>query len=130
MQLEAFEIALVLGFVVLGIPLLWLLYVEFGGHLIGDVIERPPWSKTVRWIQLALFPIVAYLAWDLSFRQFAYGLTAIIGELWAFMWARALLRGETWVMYRNTRWNIEWAGPIVLTGLAVGYMSSAITPWF
>jgi hypothetical protein len=128
--LDLFGTALAIAVVVVGLPLLWVLYVEFGGHLIGDVIERPPWSRTVRLIQLALFPVAVYLVWDLNFRQFAYGLTAIIGVLWAFMWARALLRGETWVMYRSSRFNIERAGPIVLTGLAVGYMSSAINPWF
>jgi hypothetical protein len=127
---DPFGIVLTIAVVVVGIPLLWVLYVEFGGHLIGDVIERPPWSRTVRLIQLALAPVVLYLAWDLNFRQFAYGLTAIIGALWAFMWARALLRGETWVMYRSSRFNIEWAGPITLGGLSVGYMSSAINPWF
>jgi hypothetical protein len=128
--LDIFGIGLTIAVVVVGIPLLWVLYVEFGGHLIGDVIERPPWSRTVRVIQLALLPVAVYLAWDLDFRQFAYGLTAIIGWMWAFMWARALLRGETWVLYRDSRFNIEWAGPIALTGLGVGYMSSAINPWF
>jgi hypothetical protein len=128
--LDTFEIGLVVLFVVVGIPFLWIFYVDFGGNLIGDLIERPPWSRTVRGIQIALAPVVIYLAWDLNFKQFAYGMTAIIGALWAFMWARTLLRGETWLWQRGSRFNVEWAGPIVLAGLAVGYMSSAISPWF
>jgi hypothetical protein len=116
--------------VLVGVPFLWVFYVDFGGHLVGDLIERPPWTRTVRGIQIALAPVVLFLAWQLDFRQFAYGLTAIIGAIWAFMWARTLLRGETWLWQRGGRFNIEWAGPVVLTGLAIGYMSSAIDPWF
>jgi hypothetical protein len=84
----------------------------------------------VRGIQVGLMPVVLYLAWRLNFTQFPYGLTAIIGALWSFMWARALLRGETWLWQRGGRFSAEWAGPIVLAGLAIGYMSSAISPWF
>ena len=130
METGGLNIALGVLIVTVGIPVLWVVYVQFGGHTIGDLIERPPWSKRVRWIQVALFPVVAFLAWYLNFTQFSYGGTAILGTAWAYMWARALLRGETWVMYRESRFNIEWAGPIVLIGLAVGFMSSAISPWF
>jgi hypothetical protein len=66
---DPFGIVLTIVVVVVGIPLLWVLYVDFGGHLIGDVIERPPWSRTVRLMQLALGPVVLYLAWDLNFRH-------------------------------------------------------------
>jgi hypothetical protein len=128
--LDWFNLFLVALFLLVGVPFLWVFYVNFGGNLIGDLIERPPWSRTVRGIQVGLMPVVLYLAWRLNFTQFAYGLTAIIGALWSFMWARALLRGETWLWQRGGRFSAEWAGPIVLAGLAIGYMSSAIAPWF
>ena len=116
--------------VALAIPVLWLLYVTFGGHVIGDLIERPPWSKTVRVIQAVLLPFVLWAAWELNFRQFSYGATAILAGLGAYIWARTLLRGETWLWQRGSKANAEWVGPITLVGLCVGYMSSAISPWF
>lgn len=112
------------------VPLAWIVYVQFGGNLIGDLLEKPPWSKTVRGIQIAMVPVVAYLAWKLDFREFAYGLTGIVGVLWAFLWSRALLRGEPWVMNRESRLSAEWAGPITLLALGIGFISSAINPWF
>ena len=119
-----------IGVIVVGVPFAIILYVEFGGHLIGDLIERPPWSRPVRATQVALLPVVALLVWQLNFRQFAYGLTAVILLSWAFMWVRTLLRGETWLWQRDSRWNAEWAGPFTLLGVGVSFLTSAISPWF
>ncbi len=112
------------------IPVAWLFYVTFGSHVIGDLIERPPWSKTVRVIQIVLAPIVVVLAWQLDFKEFTYGGTAVLAGIGAYIWARTLLRGETWLWQREGRVNAEWAGPVALASLCVGYMSSAISPWF
>jgi hypothetical protein len=117
-------------FIALAIPASWLLYVTFGGHVIGDLIERPPWSRTVRGIQVVLLPFVLWAGWELNFREFTYGVTAIFAGLGAYIWARTLSRGETWLWQREGRVSAEWVGPITLGGLSVGYMSSAISPWF
>ena len=128
--MEWLGVLIAVGAVVIGVPFTIIMYVEFGGHLIGDLIERPPWSKQVRIIQGVLVPFVALAVWQLNFRQFAYGLTAVIFFGWAVIWTRTLVRGETWLWQRDTRVNAEWAGPIVLFGLGAGFLSSAISPWF
>ena len=115
---------------VAAVPVAWLVYVTFGSHVIGDLIERPPWSKTVRVIQVVLAPSVVWVAWELNFKQFTYGATAVLAGVGAYIWARTLLRGETWLWQREGRVSAEWAGPIALASLCVGYMSSAISPWF
>ena len=45
---------------VVGAVVVWKVYVEFFAHVIGDLIGRPPWSKTVRTIQVALLPVAYY----------------------------------------------------------------------
>ena len=55
---------------------------------------------------------------------------SLLATVGAFVLARTLLRGETWLWQRESRLNAEWAGPAVLVGLSVAYLSSAVSPWF
>ena len=112
------------------VPITLYLYVHFGGYVLASLLERQPWSRTVRGIQLGLVPVVVFLAWKLSFREFSYGLIGVMAAIGAIVWARTLLEGGAWIQSRGSRFNIEWAGPLVLAGLSVGYISSAINPWF
>ena len=75
-------------------------------------------------------PIIVLLAWKLDFLEFTYGGLGVLAAVGAFVWARTLLRGETWLWQRESRFNAEWVGPAVLVGLSVAYLSSAVSPWF
>ena len=128
--LQIIEIGMWGLLIMLAGPVTWLVYVTFGSHVIGDLIEKPPWSRTVRLIQGALLPFVIWAGWELNFRQFTYGTTAILAGIGAYIWGRSWLRGETWLWQREGKINAEWVGPVPLGGLSIGYMSSAISPWF
>ena len=129
-QFEWFFYAFGASVLIVGIPLVAILYWGFGGEVLGSLIERPPWSRTVRTMQLVLLPIIILLAWKLTFREFSYGLTGLLAAAGALVWARTLLRGETWLWQRDDRINGEWAGPLVLAGLSAAFLSSSVSPWF
>ena len=129
-QLEWFFYVFGASVFLVGVPLVAILYWEFGGEVIGSLIERPPWSRTVRTIQLVVLPIIILLAWKLTFREFSYGLTGLLAATGAIVWARTLWRGETWLWQREGRVNGEWAGPATLAGLSAAFLTSSVNPWF
>ena len=94
----------------------------------ANVLDRPLTPRD-RLALSAFVPVVALLAWRLSFRQFSYGTAAVFLLAGALIWLRNLLHGDTWVSPQESRFNSEYIGPATLLMISGLMFWNAVSPF-
>ena len=109
--------------------LVFIAYVgRFALEIAANVLGRPLTTRD-RLAMAALLPIVALLAWRLSFQQFTYGAVALFLLASGLIWLRSLLHGDTWVSPQERRFNTEYIGPATLLLISGLMFWNAISPF-
>ena len=114
--------------IMVAIPLVYLL-TRLLTATVSNLLGRPMTGR-LRLVQVPLWVLIGVLAWVLNFRQFSYGMAATFCLAVAFIWLRNLLRGETWLGPRESRFNSEYFGPAALLFISSMLFWSAVSPFF